>query len=94
MNEKIQIKYDFPRTRENLSQLLNELSDEALKYVCRPIWYAYLWTDEHDMDVLTDEDIDRFSLIGAAVNDTSETVAKLRDYKIYLLHQELRRAQS
>jgi len=72
MNQKFNIQHDFSRTRETLSQMLNELSDEALEYVCRPIWCAYQWTDEHDMDALTEDDVLRFRLIGIAAHDTSE----------------------
>jgi len=95
MNQKFNIQHDFSRTREVLSQMLNELSDTALQYVCRPIWYAYQWTDEHDMEALTDDDVLRFQLIGTAAYDTSETVKTLCDFNSYLFREELKKgAQS
>lgn len=64
--------------RSLLSKILSELSDEALEYVYRPIMYAYLWTDAHDHDRLTDDDMYRIHL-HAAASTASPQVLKVLD---------------
>ncbi len=64
--------------RSLLSKILSELSDEALEYVYRPIMYAYLWTDVHGHDQLTDDDMHRIHLYAAA-STASPQVLKVLD---------------
>ncbi len=49
-------QFDPSRTRVSLIQMLTELSEDALKYVWRPIAYAYYWVDECNQNLLTDVD--------------------------------------
>ena len=63
--------------RSLLSKILSELSDEALAYVYRPIMYAYLWTDAHDHDRLTDDDMRRIHLSGVIANAPPHVVERL-----------------
>lgn len=87
------IKSDFPYNREILSQMLNKLSDDALEYVRLPILGAYLWTDQHEPEMLTDEEYDRFSLLGAAVHEPIERVQKLLDWDHYYSWREQQKRQ-
>jgi len=66
--------------RDDLADMLFALSNDALEYVCRPIMYAYYWTDKRDKGRLTDEDHDRLCLIKAAARGTVEEVAALADW--------------
>lgn len=63
--------------RSLLSKILSELSDEALEYVYRPIMYAYLWTDVHGHDQLTDDDMHRIHLYGVIANASPQVVEQL-----------------
>ena len=62
--EKIMQQRDTLRARMELVRMLTELSDGALEYVWRPIAYAYCLTDEHNVDVMTPEDITVVSKTG------------------------------
>lgn len=63
--EKLMHQRDMFRARVELMKMLTELSDDALKYVWRPIAYAWHYTDDNDPDVMTEDDLDRMCLIGA-----------------------------
>lgn len=63
--------------RSFLSKILSELSDEALEYVYRPIMYAYLWTDFHDHDRLTDDDMHRIHLSGMIAHSSPKAVERM-----------------
>jgi len=92
MNEKIEVKYIASDVRKDLMRMLSELSDDAVKYARLPVLGAYLWTDQHEPEMLTDEEYDRFSLIGAAVHEPIERVQKLLDWNHYYFHEEMRKA--
>ena len=66
-------KNEFP-SREELARMVLELSDEALAYVRLPILGAYYYTDVRDHDRVTDEDVERYSLIGAVAHDSLNLV--------------------
>ena len=72
--EKILQERDIFRARVELMRMLTELSDEALEYVWRPIAYAYYHTDNHDNNVLSDEDVHRILLVISVANDPAEIV--------------------
>ena len=63
--------------RTRLAQILSELSDEALAYVWRPIVYAYLWTDGHGHDRITDDDMRRINLYEMIAYGSPEAVKRL-----------------
>ena len=63
--------------RSILENTLSALSDEALVYVYRPIMYAYLWTDCHDHDRLTDDDMRRIHLSGMIAHGSPKAVERL-----------------
>lgn len=71
--EKLMHQRDMFRARVELMKMLTELSDDALKYVWRPIAYAWHYADDNDSDVMTDDDLDRMCLIGAVAHG-SQTV--------------------
>ncbi len=64
-------------SRDDLARMLSELSEEALRYVERPILGAYYYTDGRDPDQLSDDDSNRFQLIGAALHEDEETIQSL-----------------
>lgn len=76
--------------REELMEMLSELSDRALEYVWRPIAYAYNWTDDHGMELLSQDDLWRMSLVCAVAHGSPETVDRLADYRAFLEHKEWR----
>lgn len=82
--EKIMQKRNMLHARVELMRLLTELSDDALEYVWRPIAYAYYWTDGHDMNILSEDDIKRFHLIVAAAYESSETVRVMDIFRLGL----------
>lgn len=61
-------------SREKLLDVLSKLNDDSLKYVWRPIMYAYLWTEQADPDSLTDDDMERIELYGAIANAPADDV--------------------
>lgn len=61
-------------SREKLMDVLSKLNDDSLKYVWRPIMYAYLWTEQADPDSLTDDDMERIQLYGAIANGPADDV--------------------
>ncbi len=73
-------QFDPSRARIELLRMLSELSAEALEYVWRPIVYAYFLTDDNNPDALSDEDAERFSLIGAAAHGSPEFVSRLNSW--------------
>ena len=64
-------------SRSDLINTLSMLSDDALEYVWRPIMYAYLWTDCHGHDQLTDDDMFRMHLSGMIAHGSPEDVKEL-----------------
>ncbi len=70
-------QFDPSRARVALMRMLSELSVDALEYVLRPIIYAYYWTDDRNQDWLTDDDLNRVSLISAAAHDSPDLVRTL-----------------
>ncbi len=75
-------QFDPSHARAGLMKMLSELSVDALEYVWRPIVYAYFLTVEHNPDALSDEDSERFSLIGSAAHDSFEIVRSINDWQI------------
>lgn len=72
---------EIAAARSILMKTLSKLSDEALVYVYRPIMYAYLWTDGHEQDRLTDDDMRRIHLFGAITNGSPEAVERLDKWR-------------
>lgn len=77
--------------RSTLQKILSELSDEALVYVWRPIMYAYLWTDGHGHDRITDDDICRIHLSGMIAHGSPEAVESLDKWCLAVEHNEMRK---
>ena len=77
--------------RSTLVKILSALSDEALAYVWRPIMYAYLWTDCHGHDRLTDDDMRRISLSGMIANGSLVAVERLDKWRLAVEHDEMRK---
>ena len=75
---------DMFHARVELIRMLAELSDDALKYVWRPISYAYYWTDAHDHSVITDDDINRIRLVGVVANGSLQVVDYLNSCRLSL----------
>ena len=73
---KIIRQRDTYRARAELMRMLAELSDDALKYVWRPIAYAWCYTDENDPDGLTRDDLDRITLLGSIAYDNPYVVSR------------------
>ena len=67
--------------REDLMWMLSEISEDALHYCWQAITYAYFWTDYVDPDRLTDTDVYRLNLIGAAANWNDRMVEELDRWK-------------
>lgn len=55
--------------RRKAMQQLAELSPDVLDYVLKPIEWVYNYTDDHDMDALTDEEFERYRLICYALHE-------------------------
>ena len=70
-------KEETTAARSTLVKILSALSDDALAYVWRPIMYAYLWTDAHDHDRLTDDDMHRIHLSRMVANGSPAAVERL-----------------
>ncbi len=75
-------QFDPSRIRNDLMRMVSALSVDALEYVWKPIVYANFLTDEHNPDALSDEDSERFSLIGSVAHDSLEIVRSINDWKI------------
>ena len=88
-------KHDMKKAKAELMKMLDSLSDEALRYVWRPIAYAYYMTDEHGVDLLTPEDMNRFGLIASAANDPGAVINALTRERghIYRVRNGRRRDQ-
>lgn len=78
------------RAREELMEMLSELSDRALAYVWRPIAYAYNWTDGHGMESLSQDDLWRMNLVCAVAYGSPEAIDRLADYRAFLERAERR----
>lgn len=72
--EKIMHQRDMFRARVELMKMLTELSDDALKYVWRPIAYAWHYTDGNDPDVMADDDLNRMCLVGAVAHESQGVI--------------------
>ena len=72
-----QLQNLIEEARITLTKMLLTLSDDALEYVWRPIVYAYYYTDQRDPDRLTDDDVKRLGLIGAAAHGGEKLVSRL-----------------
>ena len=70
-------KGEATAARSILVKTLLKLSDDALAYVWRPIMYAYLWTDGHGHDRLTDDDMRRMNLSGVIAHGSPKLVETL-----------------
>lgn len=75
------MKKEKAAARSILVKILSELSDEALVYVWRPIMYAYLWTDGHGQNRLTDDDMYRLHLSGMIANGSPAAVERLDKWR-------------
>lgn len=67
--------------KDKLMEMLSDLSPMSLGYVWRPIVYAYYFTDDHDPDKLTLEDVLRYNLIGAVALDSAEDIEYLAEMR-------------
>lgn len=74
-------KEEATTARSTLQKTLSALSDEALVYVYRPIMYAYLWTDGHGHDRLTDDDMRRLHLSGMIAHGSPAAVERLDKWR-------------
>ncbi len=74
-------QFDPTRARAGLMRMLSELSVDCLELVWRPVVYAYCLTDDNNPDALSDEDAERFSLIGAAAHGSPEFVSRLNGWR-------------
>ena len=74
-------KEEATAARSTLVKILSALSDEALAYVWRPIMYAYLWTDGHGQNRLTDDDMRRLHLSGMIANGSPAAVERLDKWR-------------
>ena len=72
---------EISAARSTLLKILSVLSDDALVCVWRPIMYAYLWTDFHDHDRLTDDDMCRIHLSGVIAHGSPELVERLDKWR-------------
>ena len=79
--EKIINQRDMFRAKVELMRMLTELSDDALKFVWRPIAYAYYFTDDHNADILTGDDVDRLWLIVSTAIDPPEVTHEVSLYQ-------------
>lgn len=70
------------QARSTLIKTLSALSIEALAYVWRPIMYAYLWTDGHGHDRLTDDDMNRLHLSGMIAHGSPAAVEHLDKWRM------------
>lgn len=87
-------KEETTAARSTLVKILSALSDEALAYVWRPIMYAYLWTDCHGHDKLTDDDMRRIHLSGVAANGSPEVVEQLDKWRWAVEWNEMKEARA
>lgn len=76
---------EIATARSILEKTLSALSDEALVYVYRPIMYAYLWTDGHSQNRLTDDDMRRLHLSGMIANGSPEAVKRLDKWRVAVM---------
>lgn len=74
--EKIIHQRDMFQAKVELMKMLTELSDDALKYVWRPIAYAWYYADSNNPDALTDDDLGRIVLLGSIANDNPYVVSR------------------
>ena len=72
---------EMATARSILEKTLSVLSDEALVYVYRPIMYAYLWTDGHGHNRLTDDDMRRVHLSGMIAHGSPAAVERLDKWR-------------
>ena len=84
-------KEETTAARSTLIKILSALSDEALAYVWRPIMYAYLWTDAHDHDRLTDDDMHRIHLSGIIAHGSPKAVESMDKWCLAVEHDEMRK---
>lgn len=71
-------------------EMLSELSDKALAYVWRPIAYAYNWADENGVELLSEDDVWRMTLVCAVAYGSPETIDRLSSYRAILERNERR----
>ena len=77
-------------TREELVQMFFELAEDAFHYVWRPILYAYNWVEGRNPECLTDDDVYRLNLIGAAANWNKEQIEELNRWRLMISKRDLR----
>ena len=82
VKEARKASYACRQARSVLHEILSDLADEALAYVWRPIVYAYLWTDAHGHDLMTDDDMRRIGLSGMIANGSPEAVERLDKWRL------------
>lgn len=83
-------KRDMKKAKEELLKMLTELSDDGLEYVWRPIAYAYYWTDEHGIELMSKDDMMRINLVCAVAHEPPEVVDRLAHYRACLTNRERR----
>ena len=72
--------------RRKAMQQLAELSPDVLDYVLKPIEWVYNYTDDHDMDALTDEEYERYRLICYALHEPLPNVQRTLSWA-YAVHR-------
>ena len=92
--EKMMHQRDMFRARVELMKMLTELSDDALKYVWRPIAYAWHYTDNNDPDVMTEDDLNRMCLVGAVANENQGVIYRTSCMCRAAMNGELKRRRT
>ncbi len=49
--------------RQQCRTMIDQMSPEALAYCCEAIFWAYYWTDGHNPNRLTEQDVARYHLL-------------------------------
>lgn len=86
-------KRNTEQARTRAVEMLLTLSPDALKYVLKPIEWAYNLTDENDHDSMTEDDSIRFSLIGCAIRETSDHVNRVYKWHLAIFRNEQERGR-
>lgn len=83
-------KQEIEQARTKAIERLRKLSPDALKYVLKPIEWAYNWTDQNEPESMNDEDSTRFSLVNCALHDSSDHVRRVYEWHLTLFRLEMR----
>lgn len=86
-------KRETEQARTRAVEMLLTLSPDALKYVLKPIEWAYNWTDQNDPGSMTEDDSMRFSLVRCALYDSDDHVTRVYKWHLAIFHNELERSR-